>query len=224
LECTAHGLIDGHNGTRIVKLPAVVWCTEDSHESSAREELVAILNHLVCSADKVQAMLSEEPLHNIRTKREGYTPIILAPATDLLLRVRPQEVAEEACVWHIGGPDDALDLLKVAQLWRQATMHAKDLVVKYCAYRKAIEAVRECLPETNAVATLAFIVKTVYSIYGSTFMVPPKEEEILGILHLVTEQQAYGLQALLASINVVPKEKVVCLRRKPTTLEEPQQV
>ncbi len=42
--------------------------------------------------------------------------------------------------------------------------------------------------------------------------------------HLVREQEADCLQALLASVNVVPQEEVVRLRREAPVLEQPQQV
>jgi hypothetical protein len=42
--------------------------------------------------------------------------------------------------------------------------------------------------------------------------------------HLVREQEADCLQALLASVNVVPQEQVVRLRREAPVLEQPQEV
>ena len=42
--------------------------------------------------------------------------------------------------------------------------------------------------------------------------------------HLESEQQADGFKALLATIDVVAQKQVVCLRREPAILEQPQQV
>ena len=42
--------------------------------------------------------------------------------------------------------------------------------------------------------------------------------------HLVRQQQADRLEALLPAVHVVPKEQVVSLRREPPVLEQPQQV
>lgn len=55
-------------------------------------------------------------------------------------------------------------------------------------------------------------------------MVPAEDEEVLGVLYLVGEEQAYGFQGLLASVNVVAKEQVVSLRGEAPVLEEAQQV
>ena len=55
-------------------------------------------------------------------------------------------------------------------------------------------------------------------------MVAAQEEEVLGILDLVREQQANGLERLLATVNVVAEEEVVRLRRETAVLKQPQQV
>lgn len=55
-------------------------------------------------------------------------------------------------------------------------------------------------------------------------MVAAEDEEVLGVLYLVREEQAYGLEGLLASVDVVAKEQVVSLRGEAPVLEEAQQV
>ena len=55
-------------------------------------------------------------------------------------------------------------------------------------------------------------------------MVASEEEEILWELDFVAEKQAHGLDGLLAAIDVVPKEQVVRLGRKPSVFEDPEQV
>ena len=42
--------------------------------------------------------------------------------------------------------------------------------------------------------------------------------------HFVCQQEADGLQALLAPVNVVPQKKIVGLRREASIFEQPQQV
>ena len=51
-----------------------------------------------------------------------------------------------------------------------------------------------------------------------------KKEEKNKNTHLVRQQQADRLEALLPAVHVVPKEQVVSLRREPPVLEQPQQV
>lgn len=55
-------------------------------------------------------------------------------------------------------------------------------------------------------------------------MVATQDEEVFGVLDLVGEQKADGLERLLASIYVISKEEVVRLWRETTILEEPKQV
>lgn len=55
-------------------------------------------------------------------------------------------------------------------------------------------------------------------------MVAPQDEEVLGVLDLVGEQEADGLQRLLAAIDVVPEEKIVGFRREAAVLEQTQKV
>lgn len=55
-------------------------------------------------------------------------------------------------------------------------------------------------------------------------MVATKDEEVFGILDLVREQEANGLEGLLATIDVVAKEEVVGLGREAAILEKSEQI
>jgi hypothetical protein len=55
-------------------------------------------------------------------------------------------------------------------------------------------------------------------------VVASQNEEVLRVLDLVCEQQADGLERLLASIDVVTEEEIVGLRREATILEQAQKV
>ena len=55
-------------------------------------------------------------------------------------------------------------------------------------------------------------------------MVAAQQEEVLGVLDLVGQQQADGLQGLFPPVYVVAQEQVVALRRKAPVLKEPEQV
>ncbi len=71
---------------------------------------------------------------------------------------------------------------------------------------------------------LTLVVKPVDSVNAGTLVVAAQQEEVLRVLDLVGEQQADGLQRLLAPVHVVPQEQVVALGREATVLEQPQQV
>ena len=50
-------------------------------------------------------------------------------------------------------------------------------------------------------------------------MVAAQDEEVLGVLDLVGQEKADGLEGLLATVDVVTEEEVVGLRRESTVLE-----
>ena len=103
-------------------------------------------------------------------------------------------------------------------------MHCEDLLVDDCCNGQAIEAVRECLPELDVVSSLALIVEPIDAVNGRAFVVATEDEEVFRVFDLVCEQQTDGLERLLASINVITKEEVVCLRREPAIFEQTKEV
>jgi hypothetical protein len=93
LERAEQTLIDTHHGTRIVKLSTVVRRTEQGDELAFREELVSVLDHLMRTTDEVHVVFLQEARNHVRTEGETDTSIILTPASDVLVGVRPQEIA-----------------------------------------------------------------------------------------------------------------------------------
>ena len=55
-------------------------------------------------------------------------------------------------------------------------------------------------------------------------MVPPQYEEVLRVLDLVREEEADGLERLLATVDVVAEEEVIRFGREAAVLEEAQEV
>jgi len=55
-------------------------------------------------------------------------------------------------------------------------------------------------------------------------VVAAEDKEVLGVLDLVRQQQADGLERLLASVDVVAEKEVVRLGRETTVLEQAQEV
>jgi hypothetical protein len=60
----------------------------------------ANITHLVCTANQVEVVAFEEALHDILSESERHAPLILPPPNDLLVRIRPQQIAQEACVCY----------------------------------------------------------------------------------------------------------------------------
>lgn len=64
-------------------------------------------------------------------------------------------------------------------------MHANNLFVNYSTYWQTVKTVSESFPKFNIVSPLAFIVKPIYSVNLTAFVVTSEEKEVLGILNLV---------------------------------------
>lgn len=71
---------------------------------------------------------------------------------------------------------------------------------------------------------LTLIVEAVDAVDAGTLVVPTEQEEVLGVLDLIGQQQADGLQRLLAPVYVVPQEEVVALWREAPVFKQPQKV
>lgn len=50
------------------------------------------------TADQVHVVLLQEARYDIWTKGEGDTTVVFAPSSDVLIRVRPEQIAEETAV------------------------------------------------------------------------------------------------------------------------------
>ena len=242
LERTQQTLVDAHHGTCIVKFTAVVGCTEQCYELALGEEFVTIFYNLMRTADEVHVVLLQEARNYIWTKGKADTSIVLAPSGNVLVWVGPKEIAEKTAVgnlsWlarvlyrdshvdcdmdltHIGGSHDAPNLLHRVEIGAQAAVHGEDLLINDGGDGQAVEAVGESLPKLDVVASLALVVETVDAVDGSTLVVTAENEEVLGVLDLVRQQKADGLERLLATVDVVTEEEVVGLGREATVLEE----
>lgn len=72
------------------------------------------------TAYKIKVVFVKEFGHNFGTKGEGHTAVILSPAHGLLVRVRPQQVAQQALVRDVCWPHDAANLFHGLQVRAQA--------------------------------------------------------------------------------------------------------
>ena len=50
-------------------------------------------------------------------------------------------------------------------------MHCEDLLINYGSNGEAVEAIRKSLPQLNVISPLALIIKPIYAVDGSTFVV-----------------------------------------------------
>lgn len=121
---------------------------------------------------------------------------------------------------YIGGTHDAADLLHRVQIRAETTVHGENLLIDDGGDGQAVEAVGKGLPQLDVVPALALIVESVDTVDRSTLVVAAENEEVLGVLDLVGQQKADGLEGLFASIYIVTEEEVVGFRGETTVLEE----
>lgn len=151
-------------------------------------------------------MLPEESPDNVRTEDERDTSLIFAPTLSVFLRVRPQEIAQQARVWDVGWPVDFADLVETHQLRGQTAVHADDLVVDESCNWQTVEALSEHLPKLDIEPSLAFVIETIDSVDRSTLVVASKQEEVLWVLDFVGQEQADSLDVVFSTVNVVSQE------------------
>lgn len=125
---------------------------------------------------------------------------------------------------YISGAHNAADLLHRVQVRAETTVHGEDLLVDDCCNGQAVEAVGERLPELDVISSLALIIKPIDAVDGRALVVATQDEEVLRVFDLVCEEQADGLERLLASVNIITKEQVICLRRESTIFEQAEEV
>ena len=195
------------------------------------------------TADQVHVVFLQEARYNVWTESERDTTVVFTPAGDILIRVRPEQIAKETAVgdlenlsvrfvWryerqdetHVGGTHDTSDLLHRVKIGAQATVHGEDLLINDGGDGQAVEAVGESLPKLDVVASLALVVETVDAVDGSALVVTAENEEVLRVLDLVCQQKADGLERLLATVDVVTEEEVVGLGREAAVFEETEKV
>jgi hypothetical protein len=169
-------------------------------------------------------VLLEESGDDIGAKSERNTTVVLAPASNVLVRIGPKEITQETAVGDISRPHDATNLLHGVQVRAQTTVHGEDLLVDDSGDGKAVEAIGKGLPQLDVVATLALVVKAIDTVDRGALVVTSEDEEVFGVLDLVGEEQADGLKRLLTSVDVITEEEVVGLRREATVLEESEKI
>ena len=139
-----------------VLLTAVVWSREQGHQLALGKEFVAILDDLMGSSDKVEAVLRQERLDNVLAESEGHTAVVLTPCLHVLLRIGPKQIAQQTGVRNVCGSVDLINLLHLLQIRRETAVTAEDLVGDDGGDREAVKAVCKGLPELDAVPAFAY--------------------------------------------------------------------
>ena len=160
------------------------------------------------SAYKIEIVLLQKLYKFICTKRTRNTSVTLPPPFSIGARIRPQQITQETIIRNLSRPLNILYLVQTSQFGRETTMHAQYLVINERCNGQAVEAIGEYLPQPNIEPPLTFVIETVDSVDLRILMVPPQQENLFGVPDFVRQEQAYSLQALFASIDIVSEEYV----------------
>lgn len=87
LKGTEERLVDAHHCASVIKLATVVWCRKECDELAFGKELVPVFNDLVGTADEVHVVFLEKARDHVRSKGKGHAAVVLAPPSDVFIRV-----------------------------------------------------------------------------------------------------------------------------------------
>ena len=177
-----------HHGSSVVELATIVRSGEDGDQLPPREKLVAILYDLVSSADQVQTRSRKELRDNILAERKTDSPVALTPTANVRLRVRPQQITQEASIRNVSRSWDFTQLLQTLQLRRQPRVDTQDLVLDDRAEGQAVEHLVERFPDTRVVSPFAFIIEPVDTVDWRCLVIATQQKEVFGILDFETKQ------------------------------------
>lgn len=148
------GIKSGEHGGH-THLSTVIRGREQGDQLTFCEELVAVFDDLMRSANKVHVVFGQESRDDVATERERDTTIVLAPTGDILVRVGPEEVTQQTGIGNIGRSHDPPDLFHALEVGTQTTVHGENLLVDDSSDREAVEAVGERLPQLDVIPSLA---------------------------------------------------------------------
>ena len=94
-------------------------------------------------------------LHTLHTLHGTHPSVVLSPALHVLVRVRPQQVAEQPRVRDVCRSHDPSDLLHALEIRTETSMTTEDLLVHNGCDGQTVEAVSEGFPQFDVVASLA---------------------------------------------------------------------
>ena len=107
------------------------------------------------SANEVQVVSVEELGDHVGSKCETHSPVVLSPALDILVRVRPEQITEQSGVGDICWSHDPPDLLHALQVRTEAAVATEDLLIHDGGNWQTVETIRECLPQLDVVPPFA---------------------------------------------------------------------
>ena len=107
------------------------------------------------SAYEVQVVSVEELGDYVGSKCETHSSVVLSPALDVLVRIGPEQITEEAGVGDIRWSHDPPDLLHALEVRTEAAVATEDLLVHDRGNWQTVKTICEGLPQLDVVPPLA---------------------------------------------------------------------
>ena len=85
-------------------------------------------------------------------------------------------------------------------------MDTKYLIVYKSRHWKAVETLDELFPKFQRIPPFTFIIESIYSVDGTTFMITSEKKKIFRKLDFIGHHQTNDFEILLTSIYIVTKE------------------
>jgi len=101
LETTHECFINTHKGAGIVEFATVVGCRKESNKLTRGEKLVTIFDDLMSTANEIEILTFEKAVNDVGTKSVRNSTVILAPSVNVLFRIRPEQITEQASVGNV---------------------------------------------------------------------------------------------------------------------------
>lgn len=97
-------------------LTAIIGGAEQRDQLSFGEKFVTVFDYLMRPANQIEIVLVQKFADHFGAECETDASVVLTPTHLILVGIGPQQIAEEALIWDVGGPHDPPDLLHRLQI------------------------------------------------------------------------------------------------------------
>ncbi|KAG7807102.1 hypothetical protein KL921_004526 [Ogataea angusta] len=224
-------VVEGEHGGDVAAAVAVVGRRPHGHQAAVKHLLVALHDQLVGARDEAEVVLEQKPLGLGVAEQVPGAARRHRPGRDVLLGVRPQQVAHEPVVRDLLLAVDQPDLVDRLDRRAQAAVHAQHAAVRarpaqnVRSEREVVKHVAAVAPHVGrAVLAHALVVEPVHAGDLTRLVVSPDQVDAVGISHFVAQQQQKRLERVEPAVHKVAEKQVLGVRRLCRDLEQPQQV
>lgn len=175
-------------------------------------------------ADETKAKAVQEGTDHIRAEGVAHAPSVGTPADHPLIRVGPEDVADQSGLRNLKGSLNIEDLVEVKESGTQAAVATEDTALDDRRQGQAVVAIDEGAPQLGRESPLALVVEPIEVVQAGALVVAAQQEKILRIPRLQGQQQGQRFDGLLAPVHIVAEEQIVRLWRISIRFEVAQHI